>query len=75
MNKLRENGIKAEMDLLGRSLKAQMKYADKFNVKYTIILGDDEIAKGVACVRDMSDSSQHEVPLADVVSELVSKIK
>ena len=75
LNKLRENGIKAEMDLLGRSLKAQMKYADKFNVKYTIILGDDEIAKGVACVRDMSDSSQHEVPLADVVSELVSKIK
>ena len=75
LNKLRENGIKAEMDLLGRSLKAQMKYADKFNVKYTIILGDDEIAKGVACVRDMSDSSQTEVPLTDVVSELVSKIK
>ena len=75
LNKLRENGVKAEMDLLSRSLKAQMKYADKFNVKYTIILGEDEIAKGVACVRDMSDSSQTEVALNEVVDYLVNQIK
>ena len=75
LNKLRENNIKAEMDLLGRSLKAQMKYADKFNVKYTVILGEDEINKGVACVRDMSDSSQTEIALDLVADELINKIK
>ena len=63
------------MDLLGRSLKAQMKYADKFNVKYTVILGEDEINKGVACVRDMSDSSQTEIALDLVADELINKIK
>lgn len=75
LNRLRERKIKAETDLLGRSLKSQMKYADKFNVKYTVILGDDEIAKGVGCVRDMSDSSQTEVPLAAIVDVLADKLK
>lgn len=75
LNQLRENNIKAEMDLLGRSLKSQMKYADKFNVKYTIILGENEIEKGVACVRDMSDSSQQEIALDDVVNELINRLK
>jgi histidyl-tRNA synthetase len=75
LNQLRGNNIKAEMDLLGRSLKSQMKYADKFNVKYTVILGENEIEKGVACVRDMSDSSQQEIALDDVVNELINKLK
>lgn len=75
LNLMREKGIKAEMDLLGRSLKSQMKYADKFNVKYTVILGEDEISKGVACVRDMSDSSQTEVALDEVLDYLADRIK
>ncbi|MBQ6907541.1 MAG: histidine--tRNA ligase, partial [Clostridia bacterium] len=43
VNELRKNGICAEKDLLSRSLKAQMKYADKIGAKYTAVIGDDEI--------------------------------
>ena len=41
---LRENHISADKDHLDRSLKAQFKYADKLNAKYTIVIGDDELA-------------------------------
>lgn len=50
---LRAGGISAQTDVVGRSLKAQMKYADKIGAKYTMVLGDDEIAKGEAVVKDM----------------------
>ena len=51
---LRANGIPAQFDVVGRSLKAQMKYADKIGAKYTMVLGDDELAKGEGTVKDMS---------------------
>lgn len=75
LNQLREQGVRAEMDLLERSLKAQMKYADKYHVQYTVILGEDEIAKGVACVRDMSDSSQTEISLEQTATVLLEHLK
>ncbi len=75
LNQLREQGVRAEMDLLERSLKAQMKYADKYHVQYTVILGEDEIAKGVACIRDMSDSSQTEVSLEQTAAALLEHLR
>lgn len=60
---LRNKGIYAECDNVGRSLKAQMKYADKINAKYTLIIGDSEIESGFAQLKCMSDSSQREVEL------------
>jgi len=63
---LREHGVCAELDYTGRSLKAQMKIADKLGAKYVVILGEDEIANGVATVRDMSTSEQQSVPLSDL---------
>lgn len=56
---LRAGGISAQTDVVGRSLKAQMKYADKIGAKYTMVLGDDEIAKGEAVIKDM-DSGETE---------------
>lgn len=56
---LRADGISAQTDVVGRSLKAQMKYADKIGAKYTMVLGDDEIAKGEAVIKDM-DSGETE---------------
>lgn len=56
---LRAGGISAQTDVVGRSLKAQMKYADKIGAKYTMVLGDDEIAKGKAVIKDM-DSGETE---------------
>ncbi|MCL2702248.1 MAG: histidine--tRNA ligase [Defluviitaleaceae bacterium] len=50
---LRKNGIPAEFDLLGRSVKAQMKYADKLGAAYAIVIGDGEIENDSVEVRDM----------------------
>ena len=44
---LRASGIYAECDIVGRSLKAQMKYADKLGAEYTLILGDSELEAGL----------------------------
>ncbi len=63
--RLRREGHIVECDLMGRSLKAQMKYANKKGARYTLILGDNEIDTGVAALRDMERSEQREVRLAD----------
>lgn len=49
-----------------RSLKAQMKYADQLGVRFVVILGENEMARKVVTLRDMRESTQREVPLADV---------
>jgi len=67
VRELRLNGVSAEMDYTGRSLKAQMKIADKLQAKFVVIVGEDEIANSVATVRNMKTSRQATVPLADLV--------
>jgi histidyl-tRNA synthetase len=64
--KIRKLGIPADIDYLGRSLKAQMKLADKSGFRYSIILAEDEMARGMAVVRDMADSSQCEIELEEM---------
>ena len=63
---LRARGIQVDHDLVGRSLKAQMKYADKTGARYTLILGDSEIEAGKGQLRSMTDSSQTEIDLNDI---------
>ena len=53
VSKLRSNGVVAEFDHLGRSVKAQLKYADKIGAKYSAVIGDDEISSGVVSVKNM----------------------
>jgi len=65
VERLRKDGIYAECDLVGRSLKAQMKYANKIGAAYTLIIGDSEVESGRAMLRDMQNSTQTEVSLAD----------
>ena len=62
---LRAEGFFAETDIVGRGLKAQMKYANKIGAKYTIVLGDDEIAAGKANLKCMETGEQTEVSLPD----------
>ncbi len=64
--KLRQAGLSAETDLMGRSLKAQMKYADKINAHYVAILGDDELDQGVATVKNMTEGESKQVSLEDL---------
>ncbi len=63
---LRANGISAQTDVVGRSLKAQMKFADKIGAKYTMVLGDDEIASGKAKIKNMDSGEATETDLADL---------
>lgn len=68
VNTLRQNGISADFDHMGRSLKAQMKYADKLGAKYTLVLGDNEIADKKARIKNMESGEQTEFEL-DMLSE------
>jgi histidyl-tRNA synthetase len=67
---LRHAGLSADIDYLGRSLKAQMKYAGKLQARYVIILGEDEIKQGVAALKDMDAGTQENVPLSDLIARL-----
>lgn len=60
---LRSKGIAAEKDYLSRSLKAQMKGADRMQAKYVVIIGDEEIEKRQAVVREMATSEQTTVAI------------
>jgi len=67
---LRSNGVCAETDLMGRSLKSQMKYADKKGFLYSIALGDDEIEAGKGVLKDMRSGEQKDVSLDSIVDRL-----
>ncbi len=55
---LQRKGVRAEMDYNDKSLKSQMKRADKLGVRYSLIIGEDELVKGVAPLRNMSGGDQ-----------------
>ena len=56
------------------SLKAQLKQADRANARYAVILGDDELAAGVASVRDLATSEQMSVPIQEIVAWLQARV-
>ena len=70
LNSLRQQGLSAAMDFAGRSMKAQMKQANKLGAKYSVILGEDEISEGVVMLRSMEDSSQAKVPMNQVAEKI-----
>lgn len=74
MEGFRAAGLRADMDHQGRSLKAQFKYAGKLGAKYVAILGDDEIAKGVVKLRDMSTKEEWETPLDGAPEALKARL-
>lgn len=69
---LRDKGLTVETDYLDRSVKAQMKYANKIGARYTVILGGDELARGTVKVKNMADSSEQETPI-DQIAEVIRK--
>lgn len=60
---LRAAGVAAECDHMGRSLKAQMKFADRLGFRYSMVLGDTEISQGTAALKDMESGDETEVVL------------
>ncbi|MDU2117599.1 MAG: histidine--tRNA ligase [Veillonella sp.] len=72
---LHDEYITVEMDGQGKSMKAQLKYANKINAKYVIILGDDELARKEAIIRFMDTSEQETVSLDTVAERITSLVK
>lgn len=68
---LRAKGLAAEMDVMDRSLKAQMKYANKLMARYTVIIGEEELAKKIAVLRNMANGEQMEVALDKIAEKII----
>jgi histidyl-tRNA synthetase len=70
MRDLRNQGIKTEMDSLGRNIKGQFKYADRLHSKYTIIIGDDELDQSIVSIKNMKTSEQKQVPISNIINTI-----
>ena len=71
---LRDAGLSAEMDHQGKSLKAQMKAADRLGASFTLILGADELAAGEATLRDMNTKAERRVTLSEAADEVAHSL-
>lgn len=75
LQEFRISGLVADKDYLGKSMKAQMKAADRQQARRVVILGDDELAQGVANVKDMATGEQSTVGIAELTSHLLSTLE
>ena len=71
---LRAQGIRTELEYAGRSLKAQMKTADKLNAALVLILGEDELARETIVLRNMKKGEQREVPWRELVTVIQEEL-
>lgn len=67
---LRENNISSDKDHLDRSLKAQFKYSDKLNARFTVVIGDDELDKDEVTLKNMETGEQKQIRLSELVQVL-----
>jgi histidyl-tRNA synthetase len=72
LTRLQRQGILVEMEYTGKSLKAQLRRADKLQTRRVLILGEDELARGVAQLRHMDESFQEEVNLDEIEMRLIT---
>ncbi|MDR3586685.1 MAG: histidine--tRNA ligase [Desulfosporosinus sp.] len=73
LSTLRAQGISVSMDLLGRSLKTQLKAANRLGAQYALILGETELEQNLLLIRDLTLGEQIEVPLVEAVEEIKKK--
>ena len=71
MRELRQKGLKVQMDIMGRNIKNQFKYANRIKAKKTVVIGQDELENDSFAIKDMATSQQVTVPMADIVGELM----
>ncbi len=74
LDQVRSAGIKADKDYLGRKMKAQMKSADRENARFVILIGEDELAKNVANVKELATGQQEEVPMNEVTKYVKARL-
>ena len=72
---LRAAGLSAGMDFAGRSMKAQMKQANKANAHFALILGEDEVKESAVMLKNMQTSEQHKIAIDEVIKKLCAEVK
>ena len=70
LQKVRDAGLSADMDYSSKSLKSQMRLAHKIGAKYTLIVGEEELAKNMVTLRNMQTKEQKEVKIDNLIDEL-----
>jgi histidyl-tRNA synthetase len=73
VHRLRQKGLSVETDAEERSLKSQMRRADKLKAQWVLLVGDDELQKRRAALRDMASKRQHEIDFEKIEAELMSR--
>ena len=68
--RLRSQGLRADVDLMRRSMSKNLKYASSVNARYAVIVGKEEMAKRMVTLRDMKSGEQRQVMADDVASEI-----
>ncbi len=71
-NALRREGMFVEFDVVGRSVKAQMKYANKIGAKFTVVMGDSELESGIVKLKNMESGEEQELSLATFESDILN---
>ncbi len=75
LTQLRQAGLKASMDYAGRSMKAQMKQANKANARFALIIGEDEVKEACVQLKDMAKSEQEKVSFDNIIEKLCAEVK
>ncbi|MCH3958462.1 MAG: histidine--tRNA ligase [Selenomonas sp.] len=75
LTRLRQAGLKAGMDYAGRSMKAQMKQANKAGARFALIIGEDEVKEACVQLKDMEKSEQQKVSFDNIIDKLCAEVK
>ena len=73
-DRLRRRGLNVMADVMGRGLRSQMRQADRAGAAWVLLLGEDEVKRGVAILREMASGAQTEVPLERVADDVPARI-
>ena len=72
---LRHQGFSCYLDFSAGTLKSQMRLANRLGARYVLIIGDDELARGVASIKSLEDSRQWEIAIPEIAGYLKSHIQ
>jgi histidyl-tRNA synthetase len=75
LDRIRQSGLSADKDFLGRKMKAQLKSADRLHARSVVILGEDELARGIGVLKNMETGEQQEVELTGMPEAVKNMIK
>ena len=69
-NELRKAGINTEIYFDNKKMKAKFKYADRLNIPYVLVIGEDEIKTGMYTIKDMTNGTQEQMEIEKIIEKL-----